>query len=606
MIGRHLQHFEIVELLGAGGMGEVYRARDTRLGRDVAIKLLPDEFARDDERRERFVREAHMLAALDHPNIAAIHSMETASVEGEDYSFLVMQLAAGEDLSERIAGGPIPVPEVLAIALQIVAALEAAHGRGIVHRDIKPANVRIADDGAVKVLDFGLAKALATAAGTDALTSPTLTAAGALMGTAAYMSPEQARGLDVDTRTDIWSLAVVMWEMLTGSRLFEGKTVTDTLSNMLREEPEWARLPAKTPPAIRRLLRRALQKRSHDRLQHVGDARLELMDGLEEWQSPPQIPVPEGEAAPVDVEERRWTLTTEVCRRLRDEGLDAALIGDHLEYLDNGRESDTLVVYLAGLGAGGSTFRETLAASAYRGIAITLYGFERGRQRRTPLPIGLHLALLREFIEQLQVSVGASRLILVGFSSGADLVLRLLAEGGLDPAKVAGVLAMSPNVSLETCFVSGLLADLPAESPESVFAALRALGSEADSADMWLRQNRYVTELIEKFHADAAPLRQHGADIVAPFREADRYPLADWYRVAKEAGVSVRLVFASAEDEQVPLHQFLLAHIDNRVLGPNFQDSDIATEPDSGHFHLLHRDVIERHLDVLVAEIEAP
>lgn len=169
MIGQQLQHFEIVELLGRGGMGEVYRARDSRLGRDVAIKLLPEEFASDDERRERFIREARVLAALDHPNIAAIYSMETASVEEQNYSFLVMQLAAGEDLSERIGRGAIPIPEVLPIAMQIVAALEAAHERGIVHRDIKPANVRIAADGAVKVLDFGLAKALGTAVGADRL-----------------------------------------------------------------------------------------------------------------------------------------------------------------------------------------------------------------------------------------------------------------------------------------------------------------------------------------------------------------------------------------------------------------------------------------------------
>lgn len=418
------------------------------------------------------------------------------------------------------------------------------------------------------------------------------------------MSPEQARGLDVDTRTDIWSLAVVMWEMLTGAQLFQGKTVTDILSNMLREEPEWERLPAKTPPAIRRLLRRALQKQSHDRLQHVGDARLELMDGLEEWQSPEQVRVPADPAVSGGPEARRWTLTTEVCRRLRAEGLDASLIGDYLEYLDNVRVSDTLVVYLAGFGAGGTAFRQTLAASVYRGIAITLYGFELGRQRRVPLPIGVHLAILRDFIEQFQESVGASRFILVGFSSGADLVFRLLAEGGLEPAKVAGVLGLSPNLGLETCFVTGLLADLPPDSPEGVFAVLRELGSGADSAERWLRQNRYVAELIEKFHVDAAPLRQHGADIVAPFREPDRYPLADWYRVAKEAGLLVRMVFASAEDEQAPLRRLLLAHVDDRVLGPDFEDSDIASEQDCDHFDLLHPDLIERHLDVVIGEIE--
>src|SRR5437660_1205100 len=249
--GTRLGPYEIVSALGAGGMGEVYRARDTKLGRDVALKVIPDTFALDPDRRARFQREAQVLASLNHPHIAAIYGLEDS---GETHA-LVLELVEGETLADRIARGAILLDEALPIARQICEALDAAHEQGIVHRDLKPANIKVTPDGVVKVLDFGLAK-LAERSGaptSDLSLSPTITSpammtgVGMLLGTAAYMSPEQAKGRPADKRSDIWAFGCVLYEMLTGKRAFGGDDVSDTIAAVLRAEPDWSALPAATP-----------------------------------------------------------------------------------------------------------------------------------------------------------------------------------------------------------------------------------------------------------------------------------------------------------------------------------------------------------------------
>jgi eukaryotic-like serine/threonine-protein kinase len=282
MIGTKLAHYEITSHLGSGGMGEVYQATDSKLGRSVAIKLLPEVFSHDSERIARFEREARALAALNHSNIAAIFGLE----ESGDRKFLVMELVDGETLADRIKRGPIPVDESLTIAKQICEALEAAHERGIIHRDLKPANVKITPDRKAKVLDFGLAKAFENEPASAALSnSPTLsmaaTNAGMILGTAAYMSPEQAKGRQVDRRTDIFSFGALLYEMLTGCAAFEGEDVQDILGAVLKSEPDWSRLPA-VPSRIRELLRLCLQKDAKQRRQSAGDVRIDIEQALAE------------------------------------------------------------------------------------------------------------------------------------------------------------------------------------------------------------------------------------------------------------------------------------------------------------------------------------
>jgi eukaryotic-like serine/threonine-protein kinase len=278
--------YEVVSSLGAGGMGEVYRARDTSLDRDVALKILPELFASDPDRLMRFEREARTLASLNHPHIAHIYGIEQSapSTGSGLVRALVMELVEGEDLAARIARGALPLDEALPVARQIAAALEAAHEAGVIHRDLKPANVRIRPDGTVKVLDFGLAKAVEpvgsreshAAAHSPTFTSPALTQIGVLLGTAAYMAPEQAKGRPVDRRADIWAFGCVLYEMLTGRRAFGGEDVTDTIVAIASREPDWSALPAGTPQAVRELLRRCLDKDATERLRDIGEARVAL------------------------------------------------------------------------------------------------------------------------------------------------------------------------------------------------------------------------------------------------------------------------------------------------------------------------------------------
>src|SRR5882724_7193656 len=271
--GTRLGPYEILAPIGAGGMGEVYRATDTKLGRDVAIKVLPESFAHDAERMARFEREAHVLASLNHPNIATVYGFEAGAIG--------MELIEGPTLAERIGGRAMPLDEALPIAKQIAEGLEYAHEKGVVHRDLKPANIKLTADGNVRILDFGLAKALEAqvAAGNPSI-SPTLvlsaTQAGVILGTAAYMAPEQARGAAVDKRADIWAFGVVLYEMLTGKQPFAGETVSDTLAAVLRAEPQWDAVPV----GMRRLVRRCLEKNPKRRLRDIGEARVVIEDLL--------------------------------------------------------------------------------------------------------------------------------------------------------------------------------------------------------------------------------------------------------------------------------------------------------------------------------------
>jgi Tol biopolymer transport system component len=282
--GTRLGVYDITAQIGVGGMGEVYQATDTNLKRQVAIKVLPVSVAGDTDRLARFQREAEVLAALNHPNIAAIYGLERSS----DMTALVMELVEGEDLSQRIVRGAIPIDEALPIAKQIADALEAAHEQGIIHRDLKPANIKVRSDGTVKVLDFGLAKAMEPAAGSSlslsmspTLTTPAMTQAGMILGTAAYMSPEQAKGRAVDRRADVWAFGAVLYEMLSGHRVFAGEDISDTLANVLKTEPDWSRLPAEVSPRIRVALRACLQKDPKQRLGDVQSVRLALEGAFE-------------------------------------------------------------------------------------------------------------------------------------------------------------------------------------------------------------------------------------------------------------------------------------------------------------------------------------
>ncbi|MCK4758851.1 MAG: serine/threonine protein kinase, partial [Candidatus Aminicenantes bacterium] len=303
MIGKTISNYKILEKLGEGGMGVVYKAHDTKLGREIALKALPEEFAQDRERLARFEREAKLLASLNHPNIATIYGLE----ESEGLNFLTLELVEGDTLAGKLTSGPLKVQDALEMCRQIAEALESAHQKGIIHRDLKPSNIKVTPEGKIKVLDFGLAKAfevaeVGDAAGMDPYKSPTMTVgssrSGVIMGTAAYMSPEQARGKALDKRTDIWSFGCVFYELLTGRQLFIGETTSDMVAGILKQEPDWKALPKELPVRIRDLLRRCLQKEPNKRLHDIADARIEI----EEVKSKPSEPTIESIAETEEIQ----------------------------------------------------------------------------------------------------------------------------------------------------------------------------------------------------------------------------------------------------------------------------------------------------------------
>jgi serine/threonine protein kinase len=281
LVGKSLSHYQVLEKIGEGGMGMVYRAHDERLGREVALKVLPEAFAQDPERLARFKREAQLLASLNHPHIAAIYGFE----EADGHRYLVLEYVPGETLAEVLKSGPLALEDALGVCRQIAEGLEAAHDKGIIHRDLKPANIKVTSEDKVKILDFGLAKAfVGEELARDISDSPTVTSGstreGIILGTAAYMSPEQARGKPVDKRTDIWSFGCVLYEALTAQRAFKGETLSDALVSVLKTEPDWAKLPDATPASLRVLLRHCLEKSRDKRLRDAGDARIEIEDAL--------------------------------------------------------------------------------------------------------------------------------------------------------------------------------------------------------------------------------------------------------------------------------------------------------------------------------------
>ena len=284
--GRMLAHYKLVEKIGEGGMGVVWKALDTTLNREAALKILPDAFAQDPDRRARFEREARLLATLNHPNIAGVyglHVVPSADSGGGNLSFIAMEYVPGEDLAARLARGPLPVDDAIDVARQVAEGLEAAHEQGVIHRDLKPANITRTPEGKIKVLDLGLAKALANEASVDSASlslSPTITAggtiAGTLLGTAAYMSPEQVKGKEVDRRADIWAFGCVLFEMLTGRTTFGGETISEVMASVLRDRPKEDALPTETPAGVRRLLSRCLDRDRDTRLRDMGEARIAL------------------------------------------------------------------------------------------------------------------------------------------------------------------------------------------------------------------------------------------------------------------------------------------------------------------------------------------
>ena len=580
--------YRVEHELGAGGMGTVFLAEDLRHGRRVAVKVLRPEIAAS-MGTERFHREIRIAARLQHPNILSLIDSGAAG----RLLYYVMPYVEGSTLRVRLVrDGELPIEEALRILREIAEALAYAHGRAVVHRDLKPENVLFMASHA-QLADFGIAKALG-----DLGAGGEVTGGGVAVGSPGYMAPEAVAGAAAaDHRVDVYAFGVLAYEVLAGQHPFPGLEAGQMiLAHLTREPQPLGGLRPSVSAELNRLVMRCLEKRPADRWQSAEEIarRLDAMlAGLG------------GTAAAAerrhDLTVGRFRLTEGVCRKLRRSSFSPRMIGDEMEYLDNGARSDVLVCFMNAFGLDGADFEPHLRSLPYRGIAPSLYGFEPARGRRFTLPLDDHLVLLRELLADVAARFAPSKILVAGFSSGADVALRLAAEAPSEPAgRVDAVLALGCNLGLETCFVTRILARLEAGNGAALVKDLRALGDAIDGLDEWLSVHAYLVRLLRKFQLQVEPLRDFARDIVRPFEEDGQEQFVRMYRGASAGGRPVRCLFEDSETCNRLVGEVQLRNLDSGVLGARYREGSLVVEPDTNHFDLMRPDLVARHLASLV------
>ena len=584
--------YHVERELGVGGMATVYLARDIKHDRHVAIKVLRPELSHS-LGPERFLREIHIVAKLQHPHILGLID----SGEADGMLYYVMPYVTGESLRTRLAReGEMPISEAVWILREIADALAHAHAQHIIHRDIKPENVLFTARHA-QVADFGIARAV-----TEAATAGPITATGIVVGSPAYMAPEQASSdPQMDHRADIYAFGVLAYEVLTGVPPFTAPSAVQLVSaHMMRAPDPLSRHRPNIPEALEEMVLRCLAKRPADRFQKAEEIVARL-DSLLTGPLSEMIGTTEEHA----VAPSKFRIAEGLARRLDRQAFDPRMVGDSMEYLDNHARSDTMVCFVPALGLDAAEFEEHMRQLPWRCIAVTPFSHEPQRHRRYTLSLNDHFTLLRHFLRHVGERTGARRIVLVGFSSGADVVMRFAAARPGGGARVDAVLSLGCNISLETCFVTSMLARMSSRHPERLLADLRSVGESATELDSWLTVHTYLVAMLRKFRNSVDPLRSLAREIMRPFEGGGDSPFLSWYRDASANVRGIRCLFEDNELHRAFVTDVLLSQATTKKLGDRYREDSILIEPDTAHFDLERPDVVQKHVEALLASIEA-
>ena len=583
--------YEVERELGVGGMATVYLARDVKHDRHVAIKVMRADVSTS-LGPERFLREIHIIARLQHPHILGLID----SGEADGMLYYVMPYVQGESLRTRLAReGELPITEAVWILREIADALAHAHALQIIHRDIKPENVLFSSRHA-QVADFGIARAV-----TEAAAAGPITATGIAVGSPAYMAPEQAASDPMmDHRADIYAFGVLAYEVLTGSPLFTAPSAVQLVAAHISRPPEpLARHRPGIPEALEETVLKCLAKRPADRIQTAEEivARLDaLLTG----------PLSEsiGTTQEHAVAHSKYRIHEGLARRLDRQVFDPRMVGDSIEYLDNHARSDTLVCFIPVIGLDAGEYEDHLRVMPWRCVSVTPFSHEPDRHRRYTLSLADHFTLLRHFIRHVEERAGATRIILAGFSSGADVVMRFAAARPGGGAKVDGILSLGCNVALDTTFVTSMLSRMSSRHPERLLADLRSVGETATELDSWLTIHTYLVAMLRKFRGAVDPLRQLAKEVVRPFEGGGESPFFTWYRDASANIRAIRCVFEDNERHRAFVSDLMVGQMSKR-LGDRYREDTIVIEPDAGHFDLERPEVMMKHLEALITAVDA-
>jgi serine/threonine protein kinase len=589
MICRTLAHYEIIEKIGAGGMGEVYRARDQQLDRDVALKLLPEAWSSDSSRLSRFEREAKVLASLNHPHIAAVYGFHTEN----HVHFIAMELLEGETLASSIVEGGLSLDRLLEIGIPLADAIAFAHDKGVIHRDLKPSNVMLDASGRIRVLDFGVAGLRQVESDIDAdATLDALTGVGEVVGTVAYMPPEQLEGRIVDARADVFSIGVVLYELATGKRPFRADSTAGLISTILRGDfAPLTEVRPDLPADLARVVRRCLEKKAERRMQTAADVRNELEDlqaGMYTDEPSRSVRISVNSQSPA---EHRMVITTEHVRQLSTQI--PRMIGDSMTYLDNERNSDVLVFFLHGIGGDQDQFGEILRQTPFRAVAPSLYGFGQEARVRPPLHFTDHNLLVAILLKEVGRRVRPRIQVLVGHSSGADQMLRIVASEEGERVRPDGLILGGLQVRPGAGFVSGPLSRLT-DDPTDILNVARAVAAAAEDLDTWLHLHDYLVRALGKFGKDTDALRTFAQELIAVYGDDEFFEL---FRTVTERVQHVRCVFSSDEREDVDY--VLERHIGDNVLGDRYSEEMIVMES-VGHVQLRSASILLPYVEEIV------